>query len=131
MARTTMGTPYVWGGESYQEGGFDCSGLVQWAFAQVGATLPRTAAEQWDATTRIAAAEVEPGDLIFFVNTYEVAEPERTRLGTSGQRIITHVGFYAGNGLMLHAPKEGDVVRLTTLSTAFWRARLVGYGRVQ
>jgi hypothetical protein len=131
MARTTLGTPYVWGGESYQEGGFDCSGLVQWAFTQVGVTLPRTAEEQWDATTRIMAAEVEPGDLIFFINTYEIADPERTRLGTTGQRIITHVGIYAGNGLMLHAPKEGDVVRLTPLNKPYWRARLAGYGRVQ
>ncbi|MDQ3548951.1 MAG: transglycosylase SLT domain-containing protein, partial [Chloroflexota bacterium] len=100
VAMTTLGTPYVWGGESYEEGGFDCSGLVLWAYNQAGATLPRTAAEQFNATTRIDPLSVKPGDLIFFVNTYGVDTDEGARIVTTEQRIITHNGIYAGNGMM-------------------------------
>lgn len=131
VAMTTIGTAYVWGGESYEEGGFDCSGLVLWAYNQAGATLPRTAAEQFDATTRIDPLGVKPGDLIFFVNTYGVGTDDGARIITTEQRVVTHVGIYAGNGLMLHAPQEGDYVRLTTLNTMFWRTHLAGYGRVE
>lgn len=131
IAMTAIGTPYVWGGESYEEGGFDCSGLILWAYNQIGASLPRTAAEQFDATTRIDPRSVKPGDLIFFVNTYGVGAEDGARIITTEQRIITHNGIYAGNGLMLHAPKEGDYVRLTTLNSTFWRTHLAGYGRVE
>lgn len=137
IAMSAMNVPYVWGGESYEEGGFDCSGLVLWAYTQAGMALPRTAAEQWNAVTKIAANEVQPGDLIFFVNTYPVGPADGAGLDagsgglTSGEtRIVTHVGFYAGNGQMLHAPKVGDVVRLTALDDPFWQAHLIGYGRV-
>jgi cell wall-associated NlpC family hydrolase len=131
IAMSTIGTPYVWGGESYEEGGFDCSGLVLWAYTHMGATLPRTAAEQWAATTRLAPADVRPGDLIFFFNTVTVANAEQSRIGSTGQQVITHVGIYAGNGQMLHAPREYDRVRLTPLDTPYWRAHLIGYGRVE
>jgi cell wall-associated NlpC family hydrolase len=117
-AMTTLGTPYVWGGESYKEGGFDCSGLVLWAYAQVGKTVPRVAADQWRFVERIDANEAVPGDLIFFRDT----------LGPNTG--ITHVGFYAGDGLMLHAPKENDAVRVVSLNTTYWRSHLAGYGRV-
>ncbi len=128
---TTIGTAYVWGGESYEEGGFDCSGLVLWAYNQIGAELPRTAAEQFDATARIDPRSVKPGDLIFFVNTYGIGTDEGARIITTEQRVVTHVGIYAGNGLMLHAPQEGDYIRLTTLNSTFWRTHLAGYGRVE
>jgi len=130
LAMTTIGTPYVWGGESYEEGGFDCSGLLLWAFAQVGQNLPRTAAEQFSATERVAARDVQPGDLIFFANTYSTGSAIEQEMMRSERGLITHVGIYAGNGLMLHAPKEGDVVRFTSLYTSFWRTHLAGYGRV-
>jgi hypothetical protein len=131
VALTALGTPYVWGGESYAEGGFDCSGLVQWAWSQVGTSLPRTAAEQWNATTHIDADQVQPGDLIFFYNTSDLGIPTISQiLGIPAQPVITHVGIYAGNGLMLHAPNIGDHVRLTILDTPFWREHLAGYGRV-
>jgi hypothetical protein len=132
VALTALGTPYIWGGESYAEGGFDCSGLVQWAWAQVGISLPRTAAEQWNATTHIAADQVQPGDLIFFYNTDDQGPGIPTiaqLLGIPSPQVITHVGIYAGNGLMLHAPKPGDHVRLTILDTPYWRVHLAGYGR--
>ena len=131
VAMTTIGTPYIWGGASYADGGFDCSGLVLWAYNQAGASLPRTAAEQFDATLRIDPLSVKPGDLIFFVNTYGVGAADGARIITTEQRVVTHVGIYAGNGMMLHAPQEGDYVRLTILNQTFWRTHLAGYGRVQ
>lgn len=115
-AMSALGTPYVWGGSS-DTAGFDCSGLVVWAYSQVGVAVPRTAAEQFNATTRIEEADLLPGDLVFFENT---AGPG-----------ITHVGIYVGNGYMLNAPAENHVVQLMALSTPFWAEHLAGYGRVE
>jgi len=69
VARTQLGMPYVWGGASPQTS-FDCSGLVQWAYGEVGVSLPRTAQEQYDATARVAPGDLQPGDLVFFAFTY-------------------------------------------------------------
>ncbi len=135
VAMSALGTPYVWGGESYEEGGFDCSGLVQWAWAQLGVKVVRTAAEQFAATERLDPADVQPGDLIFFANTTPVGRQVGALAGPQdgGQSawVITHVGIYVGNGMMLHAPDVGEYVRVDKLDTPFWRAHLAGYGRVQ
>src|SRR5262249_56781886 len=100
VARRLAGAPYVWGGASPATG-FDCSGLVQWSFAQVGVRLPRTAQQQYDATARVPTADLRPGDLVFFANTYK-SDPSEP---------VTHVAIYLGDGRMLNAPVEGDVVR--------------------
>jgi cell wall-associated NlpC family hydrolase len=78
--------------------------------------MPRTAADQFNATARIEQAELLPGDLVFFQNT---AGPG-----------ITHVGIYVGGGYMLNAPAENDVVQLMALNTPYWAEHLAGYGRV-
>lgn len=106
-----LGTPYVWGGASLD--GFDCSGLVAWAYQQAGVTLPRDTSGQWAATTRISAEELQPGDLVFF--------------GAD----LFHMGMYVGNGYMLHSPREGLTVEIVSLSEPYWTANLAGYGRVQ
>jgi cell wall-associated NlpC family hydrolase len=93
LAKQHLGTPYVWGGES--PGGFDCSGLMQWAYKQVGVDLPRVSTQQAKAGREVSAAEARPGDLVFF---------ER---GT-----VDHIGMYAGEGKWVVAPKTGDVVKL-------------------
>jgi cell wall-associated NlpC family hydrolase len=98
MARTKLGDPYVWGGTGPT--GWDCSGLVQWAYAQVGVTLPRVAADQWNVGTHPSLAELEPGDLLFWAT--DPADPTT----------IHHVGIYLGGGLMLDAPHTGDVVQI-------------------
>ena len=66
-AVSQLGVPYVFGGE--QAGvGFDCSGLVQWAWSQAGVTIPRTTETQWPALTHVSLDALEPGDLLFYYN---------------------------------------------------------------
>jgi cell wall-associated NlpC family hydrolase len=106
-AAAQVGWPYVWGGESRAEGGFDCSGLIDYAFSAAGAALPGrpTAADLWHMGQPIAAAELEPGDLVF--------------LGApSGQPY--HVGMYVGAGTVLAAPHTGAVVGYAPLAAGGW-----------
>jgi cell wall-associated NlpC family hydrolase len=91
-----LGTPYQWGGESTQ-GGFDCSGMVQYVYREAGIVLPRVAQDQYDAGPAVPpGATVEPGDLVFF---------------GSGTNDVSHVGMYVGDGLMIDAPQTGSVIR--------------------
>ena len=93
IAQRYLGVPYVWGGES--PSGFDCSGLVQNVYGQLGVTLPRVAADQARAGQPVPSiAEARPGDLIAF------GDP------------VDHIGIYAGNNTMVAAPKTGDVVKV-------------------
>ena len=89
IAMRYVGTPYVRGGAS--PAGFDCSGLTQYVFAQVGISLPRTSGEQRHAGTVVSRADARPGDIIW----------------TRG-----HVGIYAGNGMQIDAPRPGRSVAL-------------------
>ena len=93
-AAAQVGWPYVWGGESRAEGGFDCSGLVDYAFMAAGASLPGrpTAADLWRLGRPIPAAVLQPGDLVF--------------VGTAGGA-PHHVGIYVGDGTVLSAPHTG------------------------
>ena len=100
-----VGTPYVWAGAS--PGGFDCSGLVMWAFAQVGVSLPHNAAAQYGVGSPVDRASLQPGDLVFF----------------SG---LGHVGIYIGGGQYVHAPQTGDVVKVSSMD----RGGYVGARRV-
>jgi len=103
-----IGTPYVWGGDA--PGGFDCSGLVQWVYAEVGVSLPRTAQAQFDQGPEVPVSELAPGDLVFF---------------GSGPGDVTHVGIYAGQSEMVDAPHTGAEVRYETfdpLQGAPWGA---------
>ena len=117
LARAQIGAPYVWGGASPHTG-FDCSGLVQWIYLQMGTHLPRTAEEQFDVTQRLDRDRLRPGDLVFLAGTV----PSRER--------ITHVGIYIGNGQMVNAPAEGDAVREMPVFAGFWGAHYAGAGRV-
>ena len=103
---TRAGKPYVWGATGPNS--FDCSGLTQWTYRQVGRTLPRTAAQQAAATIRVSKPWV--GDLVFFKNS-------------SGH--VYHVGIYAGYGQIWDAPKPGRVVSKRKIWTS-----AVFYGRV-
>jgi cell wall-associated NlpC family hydrolase len=105
VAAEQLGTPYVWGGASPSQG-FDCSGLVQYTFGQLGISVPRTAAGQEQVGTPVASlAEAQPGDLLFF-------EPGQNGApaGEAG-----HVGIYIGNGQMIAAPQTGQDVSVQTV----------------
>jgi cell wall-associated NlpC family hydrolase len=119
IAHRYLGVKYVFGG-SDPAVGLDCSGLVQLVFRQLGIALPRTAQQQFDATTRVAREELQPGDLVFFARTY--ADPHDW---------ITHVGIYVGGGMQINAPTEGQVVSIQPVFSGFWGAHYAGAGRVR
>jgi cell wall-associated NlpC family hydrolase len=96
-ALTQRGKPYVWGAAGPDS--YDCSGLVLWAFAQEGISLPHYTGDQWNSGMHVSRADLEPGDLVFFF-------PD-----------ISHVGLYIGNGLMVDAPSTGQVVQVQPV---FW-----------
>jgi cell wall-associated NlpC family hydrolase len=96
-AGSVLGHPYRWGGDS--PGGFDCSGLVRWSFATSGKHLPHSSGAQRAATTAIPADQAVAGDLVFFGSP------------------VHHVGIYMGDGLMIHSPRRGDVVKVASIHT--------------
>lgn len=102
-ALTQLGVPYVWGGATPGTG-FDCSGLVQWAYAQTGVALPRTTVGQIGAGIAVPLDQLRAGDLVF---SRSVRGGETVDMG--------HVGIYAGGGQELVAPHTGDVVSLRPL----------------
>jgi cell wall-associated NlpC family hydrolase len=104
VAKRYLGVPYVWGGTS--PSGFDCSGLVQYCYAQIGVSLPRTSREQFTAGAYIAPDRLDllkDGDLVFFGYN-----------GDANQ--IHHVGIYCGDGDFIEAPFTGSVVRISSLT---------------
>ena len=107
-----MGVPYVFGGTTPY--GFDCSGYVQYVFAQAGISLPRTADVQYEVGTPISTAELIPGDLVFF-QTY-----------TYG---ASHVGIYVGDGNFIHASSSYGVT-ISSLSSAYYSSHYIGSRRI-
>ncbi|WP_262401923.1 C40 family peptidase [Actinomadura sp. CNU-125] len=104
-AASRRGWPYVWGGESEAEGGYDCSGLMQYAFARAGITLPRVAADQARAGWVIPYEKAEPGDMLIWAN-------DPTAPG-----YISHIALYIGDGKMIAAPRRGTVVQVQNVYT--------------
>jgi len=103
-----QGVPYVWGGAS--PGGFDCSGLVMYSYAQVGVSLPHSSYAMWNDGVAVPQDQLEPGDIVFFDG-------------------LGHVGLYIGGGLFVHAPHTGDVVRVSSLYGSYGSS-LVGARRI-
>ena len=108
-ANSLIGTPYVWGGESPSEGGFDCSGFTQYVFKQAGFTLNRISADQAEQGIAVSRANIQPGDLVFY--------------DFNGSGTVNHVGIYIGNGTIIHSPKTGDTVKYTNITTSYWESR--------
>ncbi|WP_116244406.1 C40 family peptidase [Nocardiopsis sp. FIRDI 009] len=100
FAYDQIGKPYVWGGTG--PGGYDCSGLVQAAWGAAGVRLPRTTYDQVNAGTRVSWDNMQPGDLIFFRGPNP-----------------THVGMYAGDGMMVHAPNSNSTISEVSLGSHY------------
>lgn len=117
QAMLLVNTPYTYGGNT-PRGGFDCSGLIQYVFRQVGGTatrLPRTTAQWAAATVPVDDAQIQRGDLVFF--------------NTTGAR-FSHMGLYVGGELFVHAPSSGGTVRRASLGNRYFASRYQGARRV-
>lgn len=113
-ALSQVGKPYRYGGSTPR--GFDCSGLIWWAYRQNGVTVPRVTRDQAKAGSAVKANALRPGDILVF----------NTRSGGSG----LHTALYAGNGTFVHSPSSGNRVRTDKLSNAYWSKRLIKMRRV-
>ena len=112
LAAQYLGIPYKWAGASPATG-FDCSGLVQYVFAQLGVSLPHNTVAQWNSPNAVPVQrnQLEPGDLVFFAH-------------------LDHVGIYIGNGAFIDAPHTGAFVRVDSLDGAWERANYTGARRI-
>ena len=106
-ALSTVGTPYLYGGTTPAKG-FDCSGLVSWAYASNGVKVPRTAKEQSKVGSSVSKSALKPGDVVVF----------RTRYGL-------HTGIYTGKGRFVHSPSTGKKVRVDDMNSQHWRGKFV------
>ena len=107
------GTPYKNGGAD--PSGFDCSGFVQYVFAQHGVFVPRKVAQQYRAGRDVPMSQLEPGDLVFFATVAPGA---------------SHVGIALGGDTFVHAPSTTGEVRIERLNAPYWSTRFVGARRV-
>ncbi len=106
-----LGAPYRYGGAG--PGGFDCSGLVHYAYLRAGKILPRTTGQLWAHTSTVLRDDLQAGDLLFF----EIAGK------------MQHVGLYVGDGRFVHAPTSGRTVTLASLSSDYYRDTFLRAGR--
>ena len=107
-----VGVPYRYGGQSPR--GFDCSGLVHYAYQQAGLSIPRTTKQLWSAAATIEPDELQAGDLLFF--------------RIDGK--MSHVGMYLGERRFVHAPQSGRTVSVGTLEAPFYRNALIRTARI-
>ncbi|OBB97011.1 peptidoglycan hydrolase RipC [Mycobacterium sp. 852002-30065_SCH5024008] len=97
-ALTQVGSPYVWGGAA--PGGFDCSGLVMWAFQQAGISLPHSSQAQAQGGQPVSLSDLQPGDVVTFYND------------------ASHSGLYVGDGMVIHSSTYGQPVRVVPMNAA-------------
>jgi hypothetical protein len=115
LARKQLGAPYVWDGMA--PGGFDCSGLVMYAFGQNGVQLPRNSYNQYKVGASVQPDKLRAGDLVFFDTDRKMAGPD-------------HVGIYIGGGKFIHAPQPGQNVKISSLSDSYYMDRWMGARRI-
>jgi cell wall-associated NlpC family hydrolase len=105
-----LGIPYQWGGSSPSTG-FDCSGFVMYVFGQVGVSLPHNAAAQYGYGVAVSMDQLQAGDIVFFDG-------------------LGHDGIYIGDGLFIHSPHTGDVVKISSLHDSWYASTFVGARRI-
>ena len=112
-AESFLGTPYLWGGTTPK--GFDCSGFVQYVYSKNGYSITRTTYTQWENDgVRVLRNDLQPGDLVYFGS------------GNSP----SHVGLYVGDGMMIHSPRTGDVVKYSTIESGYYNNCYLGALRI-
>ncbi len=114
LASQFLGVPYVYGGSS--PSGFDCSGLVQYVYKQLGYNLHRVADSQMTNGIAISREDLAPGDIVGFYSSI-------------GGSYVGHVGIYIGDGMMIHAPRTGDVVKVTSIEPGTYHGNRFAGGR--
>ncbi|NCB21823.1 MAG: NlpC/P60 family protein [Deltaproteobacteria bacterium] len=114
-AYTQMGKKYRSGGASPQKG-FDCSGLIWWAYRVNGVKVPRITTDQAHAGQQVPLSAVRQGDILVF----------RTGSGPRG----LHTGIYTGGNAFIHSPRQGEKVRVESLEVPYWRNKLITVRRV-
>jgi murein DD-endopeptidase len=112
IAADQVGMPYRYGGAT--PAGFDCSGLVYYAYQQSGLTVPRTSKAQFNAASPVSFQAARPGDLLFFAS----------------RKKVNHVGIYIGNNTFVHSPAKGKHVTVGQMSNPYYREHFVGAGRL-
>jgi cell wall-associated NlpC family hydrolase len=110
VAKRYVGVRYRWGGESPSRG-FDCSGLVQYSFAQLGVSVPRVTYDQWHAGRHISRSHLRRGDLVFFHH-------------------LSHVGIFLGHGWFLHAPRTGERIHASAMGHGWYDRHYDGAVRI-
>ena len=110
IALRAVGAPYRWGGASLASG-FDCSGLVYWAYSRLGVELPHSSYALFDRGRGVARSRLKPGDVLFFFG-------------------LGHVGLYLGHGRMVHAPQSGRHVEVVDLGRSYYGRSLVAARRL-
>jgi cell wall-associated NlpC family hydrolase len=113
LAMEMVGTRYRFGGAD-PDAGFDCSGLVFYAYGQAGYSVPRSSRELFRAARKIALDDAYPGDLVFFQDEIK----------------LSHVGIYLGEGMFVHAPARGQSVSIASLDAPYYQENLVAVGRL-
>ena len=110
LAKQNLGVPYKWGGTT--PSGFDCSGFVYYVLNTLGIKASRTLTSMYAQGMEVSKSELQPGDIVFFKNTYK-----------SG---LSHVGIYVGGGQFIHSPHSGKVVSYADLNSDYYTSHYYG-----